>query len=206
MRSLKQILIWIKRFRYRCGYGVHSPFAFDFITNVIYEKAAYYAYQDIEHTIINDKDWKEGRMGCCEKRVNRLLFRLVNRAQPQTLIVQGASRRTSLYLQAAKKTDRYISVADAAALNLASGSTADFVYISTPDNPAAAKATFEYCVERVGQHSVFVIRGIYASAAMNTFWKQLIADERVGITFDLYDLGILFFDHSKIKQHYTVNF
>ena len=34
----------LSRFRYRCGYGVHSPFAFSLITDVIYEKMPYYAY------------------------------------------------------------------------------------------------------------------------------------------------------------------
>ena len=41
---LKRPLIWLSRFRYRCGYGVHSPFAFSLITDVIYEKMPYYAY------------------------------------------------------------------------------------------------------------------------------------------------------------------
>ena len=41
---------------------------------------------------------------------------------------------------------------------------------------------------------------------MKTLWNQLKEDERVGVTFDLYDLGLLFFDKTKIKQHYIVNF
>ena len=41
---LKRPFIWLSRFRYRCGYGVHSPFAFSLITDVIYEKMPYYAY------------------------------------------------------------------------------------------------------------------------------------------------------------------
>jgi adenylosuccinate synthase len=41
---------------------------------------------------------------------------------------------------------------------------------------------------------------------MKELWKRLQEDERVGITFDLYDLGLLFFDKTKIKQHYIVNF
>ena len=35
---LKRPFIRLSRFRYRCGYGVHSPFAFSLITDVIYEK------------------------------------------------------------------------------------------------------------------------------------------------------------------------
>ena len=37
-------------------------------------------------------------------------------------------------------------------------------------------------------------------------WKQLRKHTRVGVTFDLYDLGILFFDKSRAKQDYIVNY
>ena len=42
--ALKRPFIWIYRFRHRCGYGVHSPFAFNLITHVIYENTPYYKY------------------------------------------------------------------------------------------------------------------------------------------------------------------
>ena len=37
MQKVTNPLIWLARFRHRKGYGVHSPFAFRFITDVIYE-------------------------------------------------------------------------------------------------------------------------------------------------------------------------
>ena len=45
--ALKRPFIWLRRFRHRRGYGVHSPFAFDFITDVVYERTAYYKYKDL---------------------------------------------------------------------------------------------------------------------------------------------------------------
>lgn len=46
--SIKRPFIWLSRFRYRCGYGVHSPFAFSLITDVIYEYTPYYAYHALQ--------------------------------------------------------------------------------------------------------------------------------------------------------------
>jgi len=65
---------------------------------------------------------------------------------------------------------------------------------------------FDICVRRTTLKSVFVVHGICYSKEMKALWKRLQEDERVGITFDLYDLGLLFFDKTKIKQHYIVNF
>lgn len=45
--ALKRPFIWLYRFRHRCGYGVHSPFAFNLITHVIYETTPYYKYREL---------------------------------------------------------------------------------------------------------------------------------------------------------------
>ena len=45
--ALKRPFIWLYRFRHRCGYGVHSPFAFNLITHVIYETTPYYKYWEL---------------------------------------------------------------------------------------------------------------------------------------------------------------
>ena len=36
--------------------------------------------------------------------------------------------------------------------------------------------------------------------------EQIVASESTGITFDLYDIGLVFFDKARYKQHYIVNF
>ena len=84
---LKRPFIRLSRFRYRCGYGVHSPFAFSLITDVIYEKMPYYAYDLLkaeQKKRITTQRWEKGI-----PRINRLLFRLVNKVQPATIIEVG---------------------------------------------------------------------------------------------------------------------
>lgn len=58
---LKRPLIWLSRFRYRCGYGVHSPFAFSLITDVIYEKMPYYAYDLLKAEQKSGSQHRDGR-------------------------------------------------------------------------------------------------------------------------------------------------
>ncbi|GAE22340.1 hypothetical protein JCM10003_1921 [Bacteroides pyogenes JCM 10003] len=94
---LKRPFIWLSRFRHRCGYGVHSPFAFGLITDVVYERRPYYAYANLESEE-KERRRKEGRIKGHVK-VNRLLFRLVNRIQPGTIVEVGPLSVASLYMQ-----------------------------------------------------------------------------------------------------------
>lgn len=200
----KRPLIWLSRFRYRCGYGVHSPFAFDLITHVIYERTPYYAYK----TLAAEQKKLSGVRGWAHesKRVNRLLFRLVNWVQPATIIDAGILSASSLYLQAGKRGADYLPVSDLSELFLEQGASVDFLYLHDFRRPEFVEQGFAVCAPRTTVQSVFVVEGIRYNTAMKELWQRMQADNRVGITFDLYDLGILFFDKSKIKQHYTVNF
>lgn len=198
--TLKRPFIWLSRFRHRCGYGVHSPFAFDLITRVIYERASYYAYKSLA---FEQKKYSSGEEST---KVNRLLFRLVNWAQPSTMVDIGTLSASSLYLQAGKRGGSYVSASRLLERLPEVDIPVDFLYLHDYRHPQLVKEVFEYYTPQTTQQSVFVIEGIRYTKPMKKLWRQMQADERVGITFDLYDLGILFFDTDKIKQHYVVNF
>ena len=187
--TLKRPFIWLYRFRHRCGYGVHSPFAFNLITHVIYESTAYYKYEELAKAqkqleLEKDKRWKYE-----SKKVKRLLFRLVNYTQPETIVDAGTLAASALYLKAGKE-----------------GVPVDFLYLHDYRHPDFVEEVFRICSTRTRGKSVFVIEGIRYTPQMFALWKRMKQDGRVGITFDLYDLGIIFFDKTKIKQDYIVNF
>ena len=72
MLLARRIWNWCRRFRYRCGYGVHSPSDFFLITSVIYEGLPYYAYDSLKASsgLKSLPHYRE--------KVNKLLFRLVD--------------------------------------------------------------------------------------------------------------------------------
>lgn len=202
MLAFKRPFIWLKRIRHRCGYGVHSPFAFDFITSVIYEKGFYYAYSEIESSELYKTRKKNARRPV-SKKLNRLLFRLVNRMQPECIFEAGEISETSLYLQAACKKSTLVQITDPG--NFPAG-IPDFLYIPYTDDIEFIQNIFCKYAENAHCRSVFVIGGIGYSAIMKRLWKEFESDNNTGITFDLYDIGIIFFDKTRIKQHYIVNF
>lgn len=204
--TLKRPFIWLSRFRHRSGYGVHSPFAFDLITQVIYQTTPYYKYKDLaaeQKKLAYEKgnNWKYE-----SRKVKQLLFRLVNYIQPGTLVDAGRLAASSLYLKAGKEGVDYTSASDLSELFLEAGVPVGFLYLHDYRHPEFVEEVFRICAARTTGKSVFVIEGICYTPQMKNLWKRMQQDEKVGITFDLYDLGILFFDKTKIKQDYIINF
>lgn len=204
--TLSRPFIWLCRFRHRRGYGVHSPFAFNLIKSVIFEHAPYYKYaalRDAEKQMAR----REGRQVLYETlRVRRLLFRLVNYARPDTVVDFGTLAASALYLRAAREQADYMAAATLSELFLEADVPVDFLYLHDYRHPDEVEEAFQVCVRRTTPRSVFVIEGIRYTRAMETLWRRLRKHERVGVTFDLYDLGVLFFDLSKPKQDYIINF
>ena len=99
MFFLHRIWNWCSRFRHRCGYGVHSPSDFFLITSVVYEKYHYYAYR-----VLKERGFP-AYLPHYRRKVNRLLFRLVNYFRPKSLIEVGIGNGASIgYMRAACHT------------------------------------------------------------------------------------------------------
>ncbi len=205
--ALKRPFIWLLRFRYRCGYGVHSPFAFNLITFVIYERTPYYKYKELK---AKQKELVLPFSGKCWKyepeKIKRLLFRLVNYARPDTIVDAGTLAASSLYLKAGKEGADYIAASALSELFLEAGVPVDFLYLHDYRHPEFVESVFSVCAARTTCKSVFVIEGIRYTSKMFALWKRMKQDARTGVSFDLYDIGIIFFDKTKIKQDYIVNF
>lgn len=203
MHLLKRIGRWCLRFRHRCGYGVHSPSDFFLITSVIYEAGEYYAYRALRAGA------PAASLPHYRAKVNRLLFRLVNHFRPATLVEAGSGNGDALrYLCAARPSMQALAVGDGAS-GLSAGAArlkgrkVDFLHIGfTPHY----REVFEEAFPLLHPGSCVVVGGIYASPEKRSWWKELQADERVRITFDLYDIGILLFEEKRFKQNYIVNF
>jgi hypothetical protein len=100
---------------YRGGYGVHSPFVFDLITNVIEENAEYYSYPVLQ-AVREHIEYEDGRQTCSETgltvkqalerycmrpKEQRLLLRMANRFKARRIYAEGSDfALTPLYLTA----------------------------------------------------------------------------------------------------------
>lgn len=201
----KSLAVWFIRFRHRCGYGVHSPFAYNLITEVIYEKGFYYAYEDLLQ--------KGKSLPCIEQKktsynlkINRLLFRLANYVHPMQIVIIGKDLSDSIaYLQAGSIYAKvhYLEDRNLFEETFHKIPNIGLLYLKSIDFD---QDIFEKVSSKITEKSLLIIEGIHQTKEKKGYWKKLIKDSRCGITFDLYDMGLIFFDLSKNKQHYIVNF
>lgn len=204
--TIKRPFIWLKRFRHRCGYGVHSPFAFDLITNVIYEKTPYYSYHTLAERVQQTPKKEKGAWLRTPLKVNRLLFRLANRIQPQVTVHVGIPTASCLYLKAGCKMAQHIDLNKNEIATFTPPATIDFLYLDASLTAAELNEACSRLMPHVSPRGICVVGGIHYSNSRLRCWKKWENDEQTGISFDLYDVGLFFFDKEKIKQHYIVNF
>lgn len=208
------------------GFGVHSPWAYDLIEFVINEKLPYYAYDDLYAFWQKAPDW----LPQYPQSRDELMFRLVNRFNPRFIVEIGTGAGvTTGYLASVSRKSRVVTIdmkhpsnKDVArnlkktgnisyltgnvldtlqdVIDGADANPIDFVHIA---HTAQFREAVGMLMPVMGRDSVMVI-GDLGKKERKEWWKDIIEDPRVGVTFQLSKMGILFFDHTKTKQHYIL--
>lgn len=114
------------RYHHSSGFGIHSPFAYQFVRNVWRQPLPYYAYGGISQLINTVKEGSTRRqqreMDLISEKEARLLFRVTNHFNPQRILQVGAatgvesvamlevSRQSRLYLYDAQLEQKPLAV------------------------------------------------------------------------------------------------
>lgn len=176
MEKLTNPFVWLCRIRHRCGYGVHSPFAFRFITDVVYETARFYAYDELDPQLSFGQRFRV-------RRLLHLFLRIVNHLQPSVIYLSPEHQPLAgEYLRAGCRRSRIDS-------RLPDG-TVDLLVLSSPDDDVPA---------HLAEGSVLIMDNL----RQHRQWFRALPSV---VSFDLWDVGIAFFNPKYNKQHYIVNF
>lgn len=191
---LRRVAIWLLRFRHRCGYGIHSPFAFAFVTGVIYEHEAYYAYEHLAEV---------AKGSALREKDVRLLFRVANFSEAHTALIVGKEVREALAaLRAARPRCAVVEAPTANSLP-SDGASYDFIYV---DETADVARWANLLPQLASPCAVVVWRGIRQGGRELSAWRALQANGRVRVTFDLYDFGIACFESRLNKEDFIINY
>ena len=84
--------------------------------------------------------------------------------------------------------------------------TLDFAFFHAASRKGENRAWVEEALKHIHPDSVFFFEGIRANAEMRQLWKELCLRPEVILSFDLYNIGLLFFNPRLHKQNYIVYF
>jgi predicted O-methyltransferase YrrM len=222
-----------RKFRYRKGFGVHSPFTYNLITKVIEERSPYYAFEEIERFRRNLPPRRESR----HRNYGALLFRTVRFLKCQTVLQIGAqSGVLALYISFAAKrravcyaleetVGRLDAAKDFAArhnlenLHLLEGPLADslqrlktiapafdMIFVNLAGDARQTETALALAKPFFGNKSAVIIDGIYNNKGMQNLWKSWQTAPEARVTVDLFALGMIFLDKNLHKQYYKIYF
>lgn len=213
----------VRHLKHRKGFGVHSPFAFSIITEVIEEKSPYYAYSAMRRFY--------PKKGPLPFKVACLLFRLANRFKCRRLLEVGCERgdktlplllvdkRNEIYSAASQEaveiSSRQLKVAGerggqlffiADLAELPTDWKADMIVIDSIPQGMDAEECFKSLFALSTDRTLFFISNIRPGMALESLWDRFCDCDDIEITMDLYDYGIAIRKPRFFKQHYVVSF
>lgn len=206
MDYLRYMLLWLCRMGYSRGFGIHSPTVYSFVRYVVNEHWPYYAYDDLKDRLVGAN--RTIRSLC------RLLFRISNYLQPKrSFIIDPLHPAMKDYILAGCQHTDILEWSEPMLREvLKEGPDGKPMYDYGPFDLAVYPArlcddrSIEALFSHARSHSILVVTGIHANRNNKAAWRSLVDDPRSAVTLDLYSCGILFFDQTKSKRNYVINF
>lgn len=186
-RYLKERVKHVVRFRNKRGFGVHSPFMFHFILNVIRDRRHVFVYPEEAE--------RQRKGGARERKFFRLLFRIAVFLKVRDVLCFTQQGETgSLYLQHAGNVDRLEYNRPE------SVEKADMIYIGRECRTVLSGKEKELA-DMVGKKKqCVVICDIHKNRFNASLWRLLAGKSTVRV--DMMWYGILLFDEKLQKGSY----
>ena len=185
---------------YRCcriprsiGFGVQSPFAYDFVTKIVHDKEIYLAYGELLGKYPTAKE--------VEVKLRQLLWRVCHWRQPSSVVVA---------LDDAEAYVAYCHEAIPEAKVVACSDVEVCKEIVAPDllvisSSADAYSQYDRFASHTTPSSFLFVLGIRTTPISLACWQRMVADERSRVSFDFLEGGIIFFDKKYHKAHYNIH-
>jgi predicted O-methyltransferase YrrM len=253
----KQYTKYISKAKNR--HGIHSPFVYQLLDEVVYDKTSFQEYKQLEsilQNLLNRTDEIEITdlgAGSTVNSSNRrkvsdiaknsakggkwgeLLFRLARHFQPETMIELGTSLGIgSLYQSLGNRNGTlttFEGCPNTAAIAkeqfteanvdpkiiegnfddtlhsfLDSIEKLDWGFIDGNHQKEPTIRYFQQCLDKCHNDSVLLFDDIYWSKGMAEAWENIKTDERVTVTLDLFQVGIVFLRKQQPKQDFIIRY
>ena len=192
--KVQRYLHWLRRIKYCRGFGVQSPSAYRFIRYVINEHYPYYAYDELRKEL--------PRLDSLTRKRMELYFRVANYRQASLWLDYSRRDDTiAIYVGRGCNATRVRNIADSQ--QPVSGDKIEVLRICPI---AGCEALLEAALQKTDDHTLFIIEDIGYNDTAKRMWQKLLESDLTSVSYDLYYLGIAFFDRKRYKANYVVNF
>src|SRR5690606_30753422 len=80
----------------------------------------------------------------------------------------------------------------------------DLMFIDGDHNGERTVSYFESLLKNIHNNSIVILDDIYWSKDMTEAWQKIIKDEKVTVSIDTFQWGIIFFRKEQPKQHFII--
>lgn len=192
--KVQRYLHWLRRIKYCRGFGVQSPSAYRFIRYVINEHYPYYAYDELRKEL--------PRLDSLTRKRMELYFRISNYRQASLWLDYSRRDDTiATYVWRGCNATRVRNIADSQ--QPVSGDKIEVLRICPI---AGCESLLAAALKQADDRTLFVIEDIGYNDTAKRMWQKLLESDITSVSYDLYYLGIAFFDRKRYKANYVVNF
>lgn len=183
MEMIRRRVAWLRRCGHSRGFGIQSPVAYQFVTDVLCQRLPYHAYDDLSRQF---PKLRGNRLKFC-----RLLFRLANYQQADMIFADSSFSEVELaYLMEGYRRSKLVS----------EPANCRLVVASVPESRDGVNF-----VETLPDGAIIVLKNIYFHGEETDVWQSVKALRRVAMTFDCYDCGVAVLGEQIYQNHYFVN-
>lgn len=192
--KVQRYLHWLRRIKYCRGFGVQSPSAYRFIRYVINEHYPYYAYDELRKEL--------PRLDSLTRKRMELYFRISNYRQASLWLDYSRRDDTiATYVWRGCNATRVRNIADSQQPVFG-----DKIEVLRICPIAGCESVLAAALKQTDDRTLFVIEDIGYNDTARRLWQTLLESDVTSVSYDLYYLGIAFFDRKRYKNNYIVNF
>ena len=181
------------------GHGIHSPFVFKFIQEILNGKSPLTAIENNTPAVKQILDQIEAASSSkLHPKIKLVIARLLQWLNPITILVTGDKKQFDA--DSAKNTNAKIG-------STQSVESIDFVFIGEGQDGATILQSVNRVMDKMHSNSWVILHGMHADSNMETVWNTLKEHSNIRLSIDLFTIGILFCrKEQKEQEHFIIRY
>ena len=181
------------------GHGIHSPFVFKFIQEILNGKSPLTAIEN-NTPAVNEilQEIEAANSSKLHPKIKLVIARLLQSNHPVSFSVTGDMKPFDA--DSAVNTNAKIGLTE-------SVESIDFAFIGEGQDGATILQSVNSVMDKMHSNSWVILHGIHADSNMETVWNTLKKHSNIRLSIDLFTIGILFCrKEQKEQEHFIIRY